>query len=111
MGVLRSGPKGRGRASAPSLTNAAGSHSYRETQGSEDSLDTSPATVCITFVQSRHTKIQYHSEAGEGSGDEEDEFGDFKSAVSSTVGSIKAKGIKDAEAIKMKVQKGFKVID
>jgi len=41
--------------------------------------DTSPNTVCITFVQSRHTKIQYHEDVPDDESDDE-AWGDFKGA-------------------------------
>lgn len=77
---------------------------YEQAHYSEDSLDTSPTTVCITFVQSRHTKIQYHDEV-EGASD--DEFGDFKSAVGvKTAEKVGA----DLQGVKMNKQAGFSVV-
>ena len=95
-----------------------GPHMYQTTHRSDDVSDSSPATVCITFVQSRHTKIQYHTGAvgrdSSSSCDSDDEFGDFKSAsFGETVKTIKVKGVKDvdAKAVRMKVQRGFKIIE
>ncbi|GMI18445.1 hypothetical protein TrLO_g12343 [Triparma laevis f. longispina] len=80
---------------------------YEQAHYSEDSLDTSPTTVCITFVQSRHTKIQYHDEVEGASDDEDDEFGDFKSAVGvKTAEKVGA----DMQGVKMNKQAGFSVV-